>query len=206
MSRYIFVIEADRCIGCKGCMVACKMENEVALGANRNKVYDVGPMGVFPDLEMYFLPVMCQQCENPSCVAVCPTNACHINEADKVILIDQDKCISCHACEKACPYQINTFNKELRVMDKCTICSQRREVGDVPHCVKNCSGRALHYGDIEDPNSEVSQILKNEKPEHIHKLPDMGNHPSNYYILRKGTWQDALPQTFAERRNGKGGK
>lgn len=203
MSKFIFVIDADRCIGCKGCQVACKMENEVALGSNRNKVYDVGPTGVFPNLEMYFLPVMCQQCENPSCVAVCPTNACYKNEEDGVILIDQDKCIACHACEKACPYQANTFNKERRVMDKCTICSQLRGVGETPACVKNCSGTALHYGDIEDPESEVSKLLASVAPEHIHKLPDTGNHPSNYYILRNAKWQDVMPGELAERKGGR---
>lgn len=203
MSRYIFVIDADRCIGCKGCQVACKMENEVALGANRNKVYDVGPTGVFPELEMYFLPTMCQQCENPSCVMVCPTNACHKNESDGVILIDQDKCIACHACEKSCPYQAITFNRERRVMDKCTICAQLRAEGETPACVKNCSGNALHYGDIDDPNSEVSRLLAETKPEHIHKLRDTGNHPGNYYILRNAVWQDVLLQELSERKGGR---
>lgn len=201
--KNIFVIEVDRCIGCKGCMVACKMENEVALGANRNKVYDVGPIGVFPNLEMYFLPVMCQQCENPSCVAVCPTNACHRNEEDNVIIIDQDSCIACHACEKSCPYGAVTFNKERRVMDKCTICAQLRGEDETPVCVKNCSGSALHYGDIEDPESEVSKLVAATAPEFIHKLPDTGNHPANIYILKKNTWQEVMPSELAERKGGK---
>lgn len=203
MSRYIFVIDADRCIGCKGCVIACKMENEVALGANRNKVYDVGPMGIFPNLEMYFLPVMCQQCQNPSCVAVCPTNACHRNEEDGVIMIDQDSCIACHACEKSCPYGAMTFNKERRVMDKCNMCAPLRKNGEKPACVKNCSGNALHYGDIEDTESDVSRLLRETDSRYIHKLPDTGSNPGNYYILRNVSWQEVMPSELAERKGGR---
>ena len=65
-----FVIEVDRCIGCKGCQVACKMENGTALGSDRIKVRKVGPIGTYPNLQMYFLPTMCQQCEDPVCVRV----------------------------------------------------------------------------------------------------------------------------------------
>ncbi len=203
MSKYIFVVDVDRCIGCKGCQVSCKIENGVALGAGRNHVYDVGPTGVFPNLEMYFLTVMCQQCENPSCVKVCPTNACYINEEDKVISIDKDKCIACHACEKSCPYNAITFNKELRVMDKCNICTQLRQAGEVPACVKNCSGSALHFGDIEDPESDVSKLLVSVDEKDIHKLPDTGNHPSNYYILRHASWQEVLPEELLKMKGGR---
>lgn len=172
MSRYIFVIDADRCIGCKGCQVACKAENGIGPGENRNRVFDVGPTGVFPDLEMYFLPVMCQQCEEPACVA-------------------------------ACPYGALTLNRERRVMDKCTICEQLRREGETPACVKNCPGNALYCGDIDDPDSAVSQLLAQTRPEHIHKLRDTGSHPGNYYILRNAAWQDLLPRELAERRGGR---
>ena len=68
MKKMTFVVEVDRCIGCKGCQVACKMENQVALGSDRTSVKTIGPTGEYPDIQMYFLPVMCQQCENPTCV------------------------------------------------------------------------------------------------------------------------------------------
>ena len=102
MKQLTFVVDLDRCIGCKGCQVACKLENTVALGEGRNKVCTIGPNGIYPDLQMYFLPVMCQQCENPSCVQVCPTGACYKDE-DGVIQVDQSLCMGCGSCKRACP-------------------------------------------------------------------------------------------------------
>ncbi len=93
MKQCTFVIELDRCIGCKGCQVACKMEHGTALGCDRIKIREVGPSGVFPNLEMYFIPAVCQQCENPPCVDICPTDAIYRSEEDGVTLIDYDKCI-----------------------------------------------------------------------------------------------------------------
>lgn len=198
MKQFTFVVDVDRCIGCKGCQVACKMENTVALGEGRNKVCTIGPNGTYPDLELYFLPTMCQQCENPSCVQVCPTGACYKREEDGVILVDQDLCIGCGSCRRACPYEMIHPNKELRVSDKCTLCAQLREVGDTPACVRNCSGGALHYGDINDPNSAVSKLLANIDPQCIHTLQDFGNHPTTRYILRHDHWVDVLPQDCVE--------
>ncbi len=102
MKQLTFVVEVDRCIGCKGCQVACKMENNLALGTCRNPVKTVGPTGVYPDVQMYFLPSMCQHCENPACTKVCPTGACYQNE-DGIALIDQNLCIGCKSCAAACP-------------------------------------------------------------------------------------------------------
>lgn len=201
--KLTFVIDLDRCIGCKGCQVACKLENDIALGSGRNSVKTIGPIGTYPNLTMYFLPTMCQHCENPSCVAVCPTGACYQNPEDGVVLIDQDQCIGCMSCKNACPYGVNSLNKELRVMDKCTLCVQSREDGEMPACVRNCSGSALMYGDINDPESAVSKRLKDAGAENIYQLKDFGNKPSVYYILRTAPWQDVLPQDCEETKRGR---
>lgn len=197
MSQYAIVVEADRCIGCKGgCQIACKTENDISLGRARSTLYTMGPTGDFPNLQMYFLPVMCQQCKNPACVRVCPTGACYKSDDDGVIYIDQDVCIGCRGCQNACPFHCNNYNPEMRVMDKCTLCVQRRQNGDIPACVKNCAGGALHFGDIDDAESEVSKLLEENK-EYVHTLKDVtGNQPGGRFILRHNDWIDMLPYQF----------
>jgi len=198
MSKLAFVIDCDRCIGCKGCQVACKLQNTVALGPGRNKVCTIGPSGVFPNLQMYFLTAMCQQCAEPACVEVCPTGACWKDPEDGVIKIDRSMCMGCGSCMRACPYDCIKSNKELRVADKCDICASLREKGDTPACVRNCSASALKFGDLDDPESEVSRLLAETDPDHIHSLRETGTQPSVRYILRRGEWKDVLPQDCIE--------
>ena len=100
MSNYAIITDLNRCTGCLACTVACKAINGVDVGNFWIKTLRVGPhpieggSGTFPDVEMYFLPVQCQHCENPECVKVCPTEASHVAE-DGTIQIDKDKCIGC---------------------------------------------------------------------------------------------------------------
>jgi len=192
MAQKTLVIDLDRCIGCRGCEVACKQENGVALGTAMNKVLTVGPTGKYPDIEMYFLPMLCQQCAVPVCVKVCPTGAAYKRSEDGIVLIDRKKCIGCQRCKKACPYGVLSFNKEMRVMEKCTLCFHLQAVGEKPACVKNCPGGALIFGDIDDPDSDVSKALRNAGRDSVHALPDAGNHPSVRYILHSKTaiWQE----------------
>jgi len=200
--QFSMVVELDRCIGCHGCQVACKFENNIALGTSRCHTYYMGPVGEFPHLSLYYMTVHCQQCEKPSCVEVCPTGACYKSDEDGVIYIDRETCIGCQSCMRACPFHANNFNKELRIMDKCTLCAEVREKGETPACVWNCVGGALHYGDINDPDSEVSELLK-ENEGHVYTLKDdNGNNPSGRFILKKQEWIDMLPFEFEEALRG----
>ena len=90
-------------------------------------------------------------------------------------------------------------------MDKCTICLNSRAVGEKPACVRNCTGGALHFGDVNDPESEVSKLLAATDEKYIFHLQDFDNHPSTRYILKNAEWQDILPQQLDEVSFGKGG-
>jgi len=185
------VFDLDRCVGCESCTVSCKMENNVRLGDFWSKVLKVGPIGKFPDLEMYWLPVLCQHCKDPQCTKVCPTGASH-KRADGVVLIDKDKCIGCQYCTMACPYGVRYYNEEEGVVEKCTLCAHLIERGEQPACVKTCVGKCRILGDIDDPNSEISQKIR-EAGDNVHTLVDVGNHPSIRYILspRIATWRSS---------------
>lgn len=189
MTQMSMVIDLDRCIGCESCTVACKQENNVRLGAFWTKVLKMGPYGKFPDLEMYFLSVLCQHCKEPQCIQVCPTGASYKRE-DGIVLIDKDKCIGCQYCLMACPYGVRSYNKQEGVVEKCTLCAHLVDIGEAPACVKTCIGQSRIFGDIDDPQSEVSLRIK-AAGENVHTLADVGNHPSMSYILspRIATWR-----------------
>lgn len=194
MTKMTMVVDLDRCIGCYACEIACKMENDVALGSYWNKVEEVGPFGEFPDVEMYFLPTLCQACSEPTCVDVCPTHATYQREGDGIVLIERDRCIGCQYCAMACPYGARTFNKKQKVVEKCTLCAHLQAVGDKPACVKCCSGGARIFGDLDDPDSEVSVALREAGEQNVHSLPDVGNRPSVRYILHDttATWKELI--------------
>lgn len=154
MTRYAIVTDLNQCVGCLGCTVACKTVNDVPIGNYWNKTIRVGPnpkeggSGQFPDIEMYFLTLQCQHCENPQCVSVCPTGASYKRE-DGTVQIDKQKCIGCQSCVMACPYNVRYLNEEQLVAEKCTLCEQKISQGELPQCVTQCSGRARYFGDLE---------------------------------------------------------
>ena len=201
MTQLAICTDLDRCVGCLACSVSCKVVNGVPIGNFWNKTLRVGPTpkeggsGQYPDVETYFLNVQCQHCENPECVKVCPTEASHVAE-DGTIQIDKDKCIGCQFCAMACPYGVRYLNEEERVVEKCTLCHHLQEVGDQPACVKVCCAKARFFGDVDDPESDVSKVLAAAGTENVHSMPDSGNHPTVRYILHKktGEWQVNPPK------------
>ena len=197
MAHNCIVVNLDRCTGCYSCEITCKMENDIALGEHWNKMLQRGPFGDYPNMTRYPLPTMCQQCADAPCVHVCPTGASY-RDGNNVVLIDREKCIGCKYCMMACPYGVRSWNKEQKVVEKCTLCNHLTAAGEKPACVKNCCGKARFYGDLDDPNSDVSKELAAAAPDAIHYLPDAGNGPLSAYILspKFGEWRaDDLTQT-----------
>ncbi len=189
MSHYAIVVDLDLCTGCMSCEVACKQENDVALGQYWNKVLRIA-QGEFPDTKQYWVPTMCQQCAEAPCVHVCPTGASYRNE-DNIVLIDKEKCIGCQYCMMACPYGVRSWNQELRSVEKCTMCNQLTSVGELPACVKNCASKCRFYGDLDDPESDASQAIAKADPASVHTMREVGNSPMTHYILSShiGTWE-----------------
>lgn len=189
------VINLDRCTGCDSCVAACKLENEIDLGVHFNQVFTIGPTGTFPNLEMYWLPHQCQQCENPGCIEVCPTGASYRDDETGVVLVDYDTCIGCETCIPACPYEARMLNKNTNVVQKCTLCFQRRNDEEwKPACVSICCCGALTFGDLDDPSSEASKALVEAGEENCHHLVDPnGLKPTAVFILSEkvASWQES---------------
>lgn len=182
-----FVIDLRRCIGCDTCVIGCKVENAVPSGQTRLTVYDAGrnaiferPQGSFPELSQYWLPTMCHHCVDAPCIKACPTNTLWRRDEDGLVVLDEDKCVGCQRCGEACPYGAISFDAEVGTADKCTMCSHRLDDGLKPSCALVCPTRAIHTGDINDPESAVSRLLQTR--EHKVLAESAGAKPQIYYL------------------------
>ena len=202
MAHKTIVTDLNRCVGCLGCIVACKAVNDVRVGSYRNKVLRQGPFpreegGNWPDIDMYFLPISCQHCANPECVTVCPTGASHINEEDGTVQIDKDQCIGCGLCLTACPYGCRYIDADTTVADKCNLCDEITSEGGLPQCVTQCGGMARWYGDLDEGietfkgarDEALGDFVEPYTDDDIYRLEDSGNDPQGVYILRHMAWQ-----------------
>ena len=176
--RYGMVIDTRKCVGCMSCTISCKMENGVTYDGFRSWV-DMTERGVFPKVKRNFIPKLCNHCENAPCVTVCPVKASYKNE-DGIVLVNQKRCIGCGYCIVACPYSARYLHEGLKVADKCTFCDHRVEMGLEPACVHNCMGKARIFGDLNDPQSEISQYITLNGVQTLR--PDLGTNPHVFYI------------------------
>lgn len=126
----------------------------------------------------FFVPKLCNQCDEPSCVQVCPTGATFKGQ-DGVVLIDTTYCIGCQYCIQACPYGVRSMNEERGTAEKCNWCYHRITKGLNPACVEVCPTGARVFGDRNDENSPISLFIKHNKVNVL--KPEMGNVPHVYY-------------------------
>jgi Fe-S-cluster-containing dehydrogenase component len=200
------VIDLDTCVGCHACAVNCKEWNtagEAGILPDYDE-YGAEPDGVWLNRVHSYesgdgeacrtvnLPRSCLHCEDALCVTVCPTGASYKRAEDGIVLIDTDICIGCKLCSWACPYGAREFDEVGGVMRKCTLCIDRIENKDLPEaerepaCVATCPSRARHFGDLADPQSKVSQLVKARGG--VDLLAELGYRPTNKYLPpRKAT-------------------
>ncbi len=192
--RNCLVIDLDRCSGCDSCVVACKYAHSLDLGVCWNRVQQM-ESGTFPDVEQYWLPRQCQQCEDAPCLNVCPTGATYREDTYGIVIVDEEACIGCQLCMTACPYGARRFDEDKNVVEKCDCCIDRLKKGEQPACVHNCCTGARLFGDLDDPDSDVAKAVAAAGEENCHRLPDNGGaNPRTVYILHASTaaWIDEL--------------
>ena len=198
--RWGMLVDTNQCEqGCNDCVTACQQENGWGAGSSdeansrdSQKAQWIRTVTVRDTQTNHTsqLPMMCQHCEQPPCVDVCPTGA-SMKRADGIVLVDKHICIGCRYCMMACPYKARSFIHEpmhdqrshaprgMGTVESCTMCVHRVDRGDQPACVESCSKGAMTFGDLNDPNSEISKKLAAASSTQIRA--DLGTNPSVRY-------------------------
>ncbi len=178
--KYGMLINLDRCIGCYACQVTCKAEYAIPLGTFRCKV-ETHHSGCYPDIRKFFLPRLCNHCGNAPCIEECKEKALYRNQ-DGVVVLNSSNCIGCRMCIEKCPYNAIGVNSVTGQMEKCDFCYERITKGFPPVCVQSCMGGALMFGNIKDPESEISAELSKHQLKVLN--PELGTHPAVFYIFK----------------------
>jgi Fe-S-cluster-containing dehydrogenase component len=176
--RYAMTVDTRLCVSCKACVLACKAENDVPDGFCRDWLVDE-TRGEFPQLALESRSERCNHCAYAPCVDACPTGASHVNEGGTV-LVTHRRCTGCKACIAACPYDARYVHPRGYV-DKCTFCLHRVQHGAEPACVEMCPTLCLRFGDLSDPRSEVSRLLRTRRYKVLR--PETGCQPNVYFLI-----------------------
>jgi Fe-S-cluster-containing dehydrogenase component/formate-dependent nitrite reductase membrane component NrfD len=176
--NYGFVIDLKKCIGCHACTIACKAEHDIPVGVNRCWVKTV-EKGTFPDTQRFFLPLLCNQCEEAPCLKICPTNAL-FKRNDGIVDLNGDSCIGCRACMVACPYDQLFIDPNTKTAEKCNFCANRVENQLEPACVSVCPTDCRIFGDLDDSTSRVAQIVQRDA--FTVRKPEKGTGPKVFYL------------------------
>ena len=180
--RYGMLIDLRRCIGCQACTVSCHIENAAPLGNFRTIVsqFEVEDEAS-GECATFMLPRLCNHCENPPCVPVCPVQAT-FQRQDGIVVVDSDRCVGCAYCVNACPYDARFINDKTNTADKCTFCAHRLEANLLPACVESCVGGARIIGDMRDPDSEISQMIAEYRDQLMVLQPEKNTFPQVFYL------------------------
>jgi Fe-S-cluster-containing dehydrogenase component len=212
--RYVMIVDLKKCRGkkdCSVCITACHQAHNVPdFGNSKDEVKWIWKdafANAFPEQDHDFQAealrrgpalLMCNHCDNPPCVRVCPTKATWKREADGLVMMDWHRCIGCRYCMAACPYGSRSFNwrdprsgirgmtidfptRTKGVVEKCTFCEERLAKGELPACVQACPDGALTFGDIRNPDAPTKSMLQSNYT--IRRRPGLGTLPQVYYIV-----------------------
>ena len=220
------VIDLDTCVGCHACVVSCKGWNNENYGEplSDSDPYGSNPTGTFlnrvhtyevqpeeGNAQTIHFPKSCLHCEDAPCVTVCPTGASYKRVEDGIVLVNESDCIGCGLCAWACPYGARELDPSAGVMKKCTLCVDRIYNTNLapedrePACVRTCPAGARHFGDFNDPNSNVSELTRDRGGFDL--MPEQNTKPVNKYLppRLKDTEIDILApllETIAEEPKG----
>jgi len=214
--KFGYALNLSACIGCRKCVEACHQENNHDRGSYQSYIrvleMDKGTLDLehgnadydadVPNPDKFYLPVQCQQCDEPPCVDVCPVEATW-KEKDGIVVVDYNWCIGCRYCEAACPYHARRFNwskpivpaEEINpdqgylsnrirpqgVMEKCTYCLHRTREGRLPACLEACPTGARVFGNLLDPDSEIRAVLSSKRVFVLKE--ELGTKPSFFYFF-----------------------
>lgn len=188
--KYGMAIDLDKCIGCYACQVSCKNKNGFLCNEQCIKIYTY-EKGIYPNFKKSFFPAVCNHCENPKCVKVCPKDALNLTK-EGIVEYDEKKCIYCRACVSACSCGAISYNKKEKKLIKCDLCFERLNCGLQPVCVQGCMAKAICIGNLNNNESEIVKILKSNKENLYIQKECYSNTPKVYYIQRGENICDSL--------------